>query len=88
MIIMSTEALIVDGVGPGLLELASALVQTAFHSITGAAVGHADPRCWARKTIQDDRGADGAGDVDQPFAVSLFPSSPLPLSAVPPPELP
>jgi hypothetical protein len=44
MIIMSTEALIVGGVAPGLLELASALVQTAFHSITGAAVGHADPR--------------------------------------------
>jgi hypothetical protein len=41
---MSTEALMVDGVTRGLLELASALVQTAFHSITGAAVGHADPR--------------------------------------------
>jgi hypothetical protein len=45
MIIMNTEALIVGGVTPGLLELASALVQTAFHSITGATVGHSDPRC-------------------------------------------
>jgi hypothetical protein len=77
MITMSTDC---RGVAPGLLELASALVQTAFHSITGAAVGHTDPRCWARKTIQDDRGADGAGDVDQPFAVSLFPSYALSLS--------